>query len=73
MREADVGEDGLLNKNKKPAREKVLTSPKEIQKVPGLVTNEESKVKVVGGAVPSELESRFGATEEADIEKKSKL
>ena len=72
MREADVRKDNLLNKNKKPAREKMLSSPKEIQKVSGLVTNEESKVEVVGGAVPSELESSFGATEKADIEKELK-
>ena len=69
MREADVGQDDLLNKNKKPAREEVLPSPKEIKKVPGLVTIKESKLEVVGGAAPSELESSFGATEKANIEK----
>ena len=47
----------------------MLPSSKEIKKVPGLATNEESEVEVVRGAVPSELESSFGATEKADIEK----
>ena len=70
-READIGQDDLLNKNNNPAREEVLPSSKETKKVPGLATTEEFEVEVVGGAVPSELESSFGATdtEKADIEK----
>ena len=61
-REVDVGQDDLLNKNNKPAREEVLPSSKEFKKVPGLVTNEESEVEAVGVAVSSELGSSFGAT-----------
>ena len=71
-READVGQDNLLNKNIKHTREEVPPFSKEIKKVPGLATNKESEVEVVGGAVPSKLESSFGATEKADIEKEIK-
>ena len=68
-RGADVGRDDLLNKNKKSAREEVLPSPKGIQKVQGLMINKEAKVKVVGGAVPNEVESCFGAAEKANMDK----
>ena len=68
----DVGLNHLPLKNKKSTCERVLPSAQKIQKVPGLMTNEESKVGVVGESESSESESSLGATDKVEIEKELK-